>query len=1369
MDAFDECTHSLLDVVTHLATLLAAQESGPKRPTAASVAKKRSWIFEALLRNGTMPSSTKEAFLRKVYLEMSGDRKNEMLRHFQHILGSQDPFIADAVIPLQMESDGWKVSRFRLKLLQPGPLQLNKPTDGSEGYAALNDRKRTMLTSVDDLRRQGKPLQFQPRFDFLLSRFGVHRAAPKRQQLVAASVTCSAISESMARIREPKDQMMRLTYRLPLPVKSPLPGQMGREKLERNFIAEGKPEKHFLSDISMSNELLLLQNKDLVLYYIDQAELIDHLKKAAAGLQSETFECPAGGGDQLQIKRNTTVRTVLPEVLSDFVQPFLESGTAFRRLSARIKSRGPRLEGPLNRAMRDTIIDFLSTNRQFFLSLPAESFSQLLMSAQPAMRLLQHLERMFETEPSLNLHSGVSGTFILASIGSAIDTCSNTDFLQLLMYLLKCMCQTYFAQLQRWVYKGELDEAVNEIFIRRRAPLDRQIDECSKEFFDKGYQVHEEEVPDFLSGCETVILHCGKYNRLLKACNAQHPAFDVAYPDIVVCLSEQQLTTMRRNLNDKYNRIRQTFEKCSMKSIFEERMASKLRFKNRMVERTESFIAAWEEEQRELLLESNAKKRLLYDKINAEQELQQRNRVQQRRLEVVQELQHQRDRERYEDQLLEREKLALINKIQVLRQRDLAAEDASGWEMAESPDNSSNTSFKSCLEGTDADLQTDADPSSSVDEEQKATDPPKSVDEEQNAVDPEPAPASVVPYQRTHSDVLNSNEEEPSLPSELNRNRRKMLSSALLQECQSEVHLEESSSTGTELRAFLPPDINMNLNRLEETTEQSDLQRNRQRMLQHDGFNAFNSMEDVHTERVKCQLRSDSPLARNRRRVMASEFDIPSICRKITIPLSSIAESGLHLPLELNKLHLEVPLDAATPMSTTSDVDIDGLSDHNPFKEEESETDATDYNGHALISNAGHEQDPEPLLPANPLAVEPAQASVERRVTSMTSRLPAVSWPTNFGKIAEHEEPQISAVLVPESCNPFMARRCLQMSVMEPVSAHYALLRNEVLRIFKEQHIYEHFRMLRNYFFLLNGEFGTQLTGGIFGNIRAGMDPRSLCQKGVLDVILNNALGGCAASDDTLVAQNLTLDCTKIPDGLDFMSLEATGMLTLKCKVNWPLNLVISGETITKYGQIFEHLLKLRHVTFVLEGAFQHLQHLAKLHGAALRTAHQFRHLQAVRHKLSHFMTTLQTHLVANALQATWNAFKKDLCGCDSIEGLYRMHVAYLKRVAFLALLNRRSAKIKETIDGILVIVLRFCKVLQSQSFVIDGEVFVHPRYKRLAHEEAEFEKFLQYFIYLGNKLAASGYQEEIGDLIRVINFNNYYKLSEGATSTSKN
>lgn len=62
---------------------------------------------------------------------------------------------------------------------------------------------------------------------------------------------------------------------------------------------------------------------------------------------------------------------------------------------------------------------------------------------------------------------------------------------------------------------------------------------------------------------------------------------------------------------------------------------------------------------------------------------------------------------------------------------------------------------------------------------------------------------------------------------------------------------------------------------------------------------------------------------------------------------------------------------------------------------------------------------------------------------------------------------------------------------------------------------------------------------------------------------------------------------------------------------------------------------------------------------------------------------------------------------------------------------------------------------------------FVHPRFKRLQQEEAEFEKFLQYLIYLGNKAAASGYQEEIGDLICIINFNHYYKVSGNHTGSS--
>jgi len=57
------------------------------------------------------------------------------------------------------------------------------------------------------------------------------------------------------------------------------------------------------------------------------------------------------------------------------------------------------------------------------------------------------------------------------------------------------------------------------------------------------------------------------------------------------------------------------------------------------------------------------------------------------------------------------------------------------------------------------------------------------------------------------------------------------------------------------------------------------------------------------------------------------------------------------------------------------------------------------------------------------------------------------------------------------------------------------------------------------------------------------------------------------------------------------------------------------------------------------------------------------------------------------------------------------------------------------------------------------NQEFIHPRYKRLVFEETEFEKFLHYVIYLGDKVDASGYQEKIVELIRIINFNKYYDV----------
>ncbi|EDW41205.1 GM24685 [Drosophila sechellia] len=912
-----------------------------------------------------------------------------------------------------------------------------------------------------------------------------------------------------------------------------------------------------------------------------------------------------------------------------------------------------RLERPLTRAMRETIMDYLSTTRHFLLSLQADSLFQLLNNSSTAMQLLCQLDRMFENEPRLNLNTGITGSFLLSSIWLAIDTCENKDFLQLLIYFLRCISRNYFIQLQRWIYHGELDEPVNEIFISRSLNTSPSFtNECSKEFFDKSYQVVNEAIPEFLVGCEEQILQCGKYNLILQAYNARHPVFEVLYPDIEVCLTEQQLKNMRRNLADKYAIIYKRFGWCSMQSIFEDRMAAKRVFANLMMKRTQAHLDAWAEKQRELQIKANAQKKLQNDLLNAEQERIQKNHLEKRRQDIVNELAFQRECERMEDKRLEREKQELQKEVVQL-----------AGVLPSSPDRStvSDLSFASCIE--------------------------------------EPDCLAESPSDKDNANTDNSEEEAT-----------KQVDATLY------VPLEHPGAEGTQ--------------------NQSNVDRNRKRNEHHDGFVSFNSSEDQHTHRLRSLLNSNTERGRNRLRVMETEFGLGyknTEMEKKATPC---------LPLELDKLHVEIPLSVPTPMSTTSDVDF---GDPSP-RETPEIADTVNNNNVSAISGSLSPELPKPVL----------------AIAKPTSLLPKV----DFGMEEEKETEQDRDPL-PEACNPFMARRCLQLSVMAPVNAYYVLLRNEVLRIFQEQRIYEHFRKLRNYFFLVDGQFGATLTNEILGRIKAGVGPRSLSQKGILDTMLTNALAACSA-DETTVSENLTLNCTTIPDTLNFLSVEATSMIKLNCKIDWPLNMVISSETISKYGQIFGYLLKLRHVSFVLDGTYEYLQQMAKLLGPELRTCAHFRHMQMMRHKLSHFMTSFQTHLVAKALLSTWKSFKEELCAANSIEALYKQHVAYLKRVAFLALLNRRSAKVKETIDNILVIILRFCKVIQSQSFIVDQDnYFVHPRFKRLQQEEAEFEKFVQYLIYLGNKAAASGYQEEIGDLICIINFNHYYKVSGNHTGSS--
>lgn len=712
--------------------------------------------------------------------------------------------------------------------------------------------------------------------------------------------------------------------------------------------------------------------------------------------------------------------------------------------------------------------------------------------------------------------------------------------------------------------------------------------------------------------------------------------FSLKQPELVVCLSDQEVNNMEQILDQHYKQVLQNTKPFNIKSFFDERSASVKNFANRMQYCTQKHIADWDQRQRELQLKANAEK-IIRNKVLQEQwgNVQQL-RIEQQRMNIVNALAHQKECEKMEEELLCREKQALEKKMSALPKDPLPN--------AVTPVSSddSTSSFFSCSE------------------EMKSDGVLKDT------------PASLPPHQfDVELDKRNLNDNAA-------QNRERNMSSEQFKSCQTMVQLQKQSTKATtsdamcnrlrvlnctDMHAQLPPDMNMNVEEL------SDLQRNRLRMHHHNEFGSINTSQDESSGFLKKHSLERTEEKHSRKH--------------------------LQLPLGSNDATSSTALDPQTPMSTTSDIEIDLLKETIPATAVDAANNNIQENENlnaeeAVAGDLGN-TDVKPVLNATAQSPDHSNETVNKK---MVFSLPSLEMQKKAGQ-DEWLKNSISGG------STFMLKHYVKQSIAIPVRMHLSFLRNEVLRIFHELNVYEHLLHLRNYFFILDGEFGIQLVGGILRNIEAGMEPRGICQKGILDSILNNALSS-KTSDCCVVragldaapqiTENLTLNCSNIPESFDLMNIDVLSAFTLHWKVDWPLNLVINVECVAKYTQIFSYLLKLRYVSFILDRSYVYLQEVGKQHGRSILLSPQYRHLQVMRYKLSHFLISLQNHLDTNVFQVAWQQFNEKLRKIDTIEEMYQRHVEYLKQVAFLSLLNRQSAKFRDSINAVLVIVLRFCK-----------------------------------------------------------------------------
>lgn len=166
--------------------------------------------------------------------------------------------------------------------------------------------------------------------------------------------------------------------------------------------------------------------------------------------------------------------------------------------------------------------------------------------------------------------------------------------------------------------------------------------------------------------------------------------------------------------------------------------------------------------------------------------------------------------------------------------------------------------------------------------------------------------------------------------------------------------------------------------------------------------------------------------------------------------------------------------------------------------------------------------------------------------------------------------------------------RFLQMSIAYPLQAHMELVNGEILKLFIEElDILGHFKCLRQYFFHMNGEFGNYICDGLYKKLQTNIKPSELLNFHSLHYILDNALECSISGNVEQYANRLSFTVEHIPESFDYKSPNVLDMLSLSYHIEWPLNLILNPETLQQYSRIFNYLMKVKRLSWLLEESFR--------------------------------------------------------------------------------------------------------------------------------------------------------------------------------------
>ncbi|KAK5641064.1 hypothetical protein RI129_009611 [Pyrocoelia pectoralis] len=1162
-------------------------------------------------------------------------------------------------------------------------------------------------------------------------------------------------------------------------------------KKEVPFLSESIPETTaWVCKLSSQLERWVVSKTDGRQVLTSQTFIRD-VKYLLVGIETKTFVYEAGGA--VSIKPGTCVEGLSPGALKSYSDDLIFCSRCYKGLDS-LCSQNPFTLKETNNGyiffeLCESIKRYLAYYRLAILSIP-NSYN-LLMLHQHTRQLRKYvtvLASICKVGPYKKLMAIPHGVALLNYLFQQVMSLTDTNLVMVLYSVLYPCCQVYFSRfLQQWLLHGSIHDPFGEFFINVHP---KYITTRGRTYWTRSYTLRDDIVPDFIENLTSDILLCGKAMNLLTLCVPNSPLclyIMEKRPEIIsCCLMAEQLSAAERN---NYSYYLEATAVCgprvSLSQVINLSKEQNHTYLNLIAKKRAATLGRIElERQREFekdIQRRHSEMKILQDEYTEALRERQMKRVEELDANIkihrqniwIQDLYSKIIQEESDDlikyynklyEASETKRLYFEKRSQNFRKMlDGDHQSAPTFDKEEETENvleqkSTSDNSETYLSIHDEVIESPSDYVLATSEDIL----PDDSDINANSVQPsEPSVESKERNCDTHF-LANENFEIAK------RNKAKVMAvdmNIITEPFNSKAKLPEpgyshltdaqknklkvmSSEFGIEIS---PPLNNFHIN-----TPLSVLELNRNRMMT--SADCF-SYTDYINEQQKI---SDSNICDNEN-FLNKNIDINdnnNIAKrwvnkkqeKLSLDFSklysksdtTLLKANIRSEVKLCNKSPKFELDKVSPMSIdstplSSSVTTPSKSTNN-FERDTAETVTATEMESDLVDSRGFNF--EFVKKDNVLYFENRKSAFNLQ-TQIESRV--------LKKNISNKD----AKAVSSNC----LKLYLQQSIMFPLGVQLKLVTNELLKFFiNEQGYLKHLASLRNYFFLLDGEFGRNITENLFIRLYDVNFPIDLVNVHTLTVLVYKALDYSTKLQSN--SQFLSFRINDLPQVFDLGDPDVFDCISLTYKTSWPLNILLPSDTIAKYDEVFKFLLKLHRISWVLQNVFQDLKTLLKeteSRNFVLMKSPQYRRLHQCRHIMTHFIQTLQSYILGEVLFSSWEIFENHLQSVTNIDQLYMLHTSYIKNIHFMCLLKQKSAPLQKILHKIFIVILKFYDYLRSRSWISVKGVFMHPNFKKLDDIFNNFQELVLYLFKIGEKVVRCGYQPHLLQLLNMLNINHHY------------